>query len=85
MPDKLFNRSILTVGFITISKFLIKCVVSHIVHDIHDRTELVTQFVLVSIVIRMCDIFTTACDAAYLDIGLGLPLAEFSYSSAVYN
>jgi len=28
MPDKLFNRSILTLVFITISEFLIKCVVS---------------------------------------------------------
>jgi len=29
--------------FITISEFLIKCVVSHIAHDILDRVELVTQ------------------------------------------
>ena len=43
-PHKLFNRSILTiVFFIMISEFLIKCVVNHIVHDIHDKTELVTH------------------------------------------
>jgi len=29
--------------FIMISEFLIKCVVSHIAHDIHDRNELVTH------------------------------------------
>ena len=43
MPDKLFNRNILTICFITIFEFLIKCVVSHIAHDIHDRVELVTH------------------------------------------
>jgi len=29
--------------FITISEFLIKCVVSYIAHDIHDRVELITH------------------------------------------
>ena len=41
-PTNLFNRNILTICFITIFEFLIKCVVSHIAHDIHDRVELVT-------------------------------------------
>jgi len=38
MPDKLFNRSILTVR---ISKFLNKCVVSHIVHHKVTRKHIV--------------------------------------------
>jgi len=45
--------------FITISEFLIKCVVSRIAHDIRDRVELVTHF-LVSIVTQMCDVLLHA-------------------------
>jgi len=67
MPDKLFNPSILTVGFnffITISEFRIKCVVSYIAHDMRDRVELVThcfsQYVSVT---RMYEIFA-ACESA---------------------
>jgi len=39
MPDKIFNRSILKLVFIMISEFLIKWVISHIVHDIRVDLE----------------------------------------------
>jgi len=68
-----------------ISEFLIKYVISHIVHDIRERVELVTHCFsqYCESVTLVFDIFGfTACDASRL---LDIHLAEISYNSVVYN
>ena len=70
MPDKLFNRSILTIGFyydFRISDHIAILRTTYVTELNSSRT------VLVSTVTQRCEIFP-ACDAAYLDI----PLAEIS-------
>jgi len=72
MPDKLFNRSILTIGFYYVPNFWSNALLAIL------RTTYVTELnssrtVLVRNVTQRCEIYAE-CDAAYLD----MPLYEIS-------
>jgi len=75
MPNKLFNRIMLTVVFLTFPNFWSNASLA-ILRRTYLRDLNSTCTVLVSTVTQ----FFAACDAAYPDI-----LAEISHNSAVYN
>jgi len=76
MPEKLFN-SILTVGFYYNSEFLIKCVVSHIAHDIRDRVELITHCL-----VSTCSLLWLKCVAFLLCVTQWCDFNQCDHDSA---